>query len=71
MGGTKQGVRLAKLWYHQPGLQRDFRYALKQRGGMLAKGWLMGAQFEALLKDDLYLSLSRHANALAIHLRMR
>ena len=36
---------------------------------MLAKGWLLGAQFEALLKDDLYLSLSRHANTLALMLR--
>lgn len=70
VGGTKQGALFGEaVVITNPALQRDFRYALKQRGGMLAKGWLMGAQFEALLKDDLYLSLSHHANALAIHLR--
>jgi threonine aldolase len=70
VGGTKQGALFGEaVVITNPALQRDFRYALKQRGGMLAKGWLMGAQFEALLKDDLYLSLSQHANTLALMLR--
>ena len=48
-------------------LKRDFRYILKQRGGMLAKGWLLGLQFAELMRDGLYEELSDHA----IHLAMR
>ncbi len=70
IGGTKQGALFGEaIVFTNPALAKDFRYHLKQRGGMLAKGWLLGAQFEALLKDDLYLSLSRHANTLALMLR--
>ncbi len=46
-------------------LQRDFRYLIKQRGGMLAKGRLLGIQFDVLFTDDLYFKLSEHAIALA------
>ncbi len=53
-----------------PALQKDFRYHVKQRGGMLAKGFLMGLQFEAILKKDRYLSLARHANQQALRIRM-
>lgn len=42
-----------------------FRNAIKQNGGLLAKGWLLGAQFEALLTDNLYASICSHANAQA------
>ena len=41
------------------------RNIIKQRGGMLAKGRLLGVQFEALFRDDLWLETARHANALA------
>ena len=36
---------------------------------MLAKGWLLGVQFEALLKDGLYFEMARHANAMAARLQ--
>ncbi len=42
---------------------------MKQRGAMLAKGRLLGIQFQALLEDGLYLELARHANELAFRLR--
>jgi threonine aldolase len=48
-----------------PVLARDFRYIIKQRGGMLAKGRLLGVQFDALFEDDLYFSISAHADRLA------
>ena len=38
---------------------------MKQRGGMLAKGKLLGLQFEALFSDGLYFQLSRHAVEMA------
>jgi threonine aldolase len=65
-GGTKNGALLGEaLVINAPALQDHFRHHLKQRGALLAKGRVMGAQFVALLEDDLYLDLARHANAMA------
>ena len=40
---------------------QDFRYHIKQRGGMLAKGRLLGIQFDELFTDDLYFKISEKA----------
>lgn len=66
IGGTKCGALFgeAAVLVH-PELQRDFLYAVKQNGGMLAKGRLLGLQFLALFEDDLYYSICGHANRLA------
>lgn len=48
-----------------PGLAHDFRYAIKQNGGMLAKGRLLGIQFETLMEDRLYFRLARQADRFA------
>ena len=70
IGGTKQGALYGEaLVIVDPRLQKDFRYHIKQRGGLMSKGFLMGMQFEALLEDDLYLQLSRYANRLAMRFR--
>lgn len=70
IGGTKVGAMFGEaVVISNCAIAEDFRYIIKQRGGMLAKGWLLGAQFEALLKDDLYFSISAHANRLADKLR--
>ncbi|WP_105204830.1 low specificity L-threonine aldolase [Neobittarella massiliensis] len=66
IGGTKQGALLGEaLVLCRPQLLPDFRYLMKQRGGMLAKGKLLGLQFEALFSDGLYFQLSRHAVEMA------
>jgi threonine aldolase len=66
LGGTKNGALLGEaLVIVNPDVQADFRFHLKQRGALLAKGRVLGAQFAALLEDDLYLHLARHANAMA------
>ena len=52
-----------------PALKEDFRYLIKQHGGMLAKGRLLGVQFDALMTDNLYFEISAHADALADRLR--
>ena len=52
-----------------PALAEDFRYLIKQHGGMLAKGRLLGVQFDALFTDDLYFRIAGHAVALADKLR--
>ncbi len=66
IGGTKQGALLGEaLVITSDALKPDFRYMIKRQGGLLAKGWLIGRQFEVLLHDGLYFSLSRHANRMA------
>ena len=50
-------------------MDRDFRYLIKQHGGMFAKGRLLGIQFEALFTDGLYESLGKHAVDQAQRLR--
>ena len=52
-----------------PELAQDFRYLIKQNGGMLAKGRLLGLQFDALFTDGLYQEISVHAIAMAEKLR--
>lgn len=70
IGMTKQGALFGEaIVIIGAALQRDFRYLIKQRGGMMAKGWLMGAQFEALMEDGLYFSLSREAVRLAMMMK--
>ncbi len=70
IGGTKQGALFGEaMVILNPDLKRDFRYVIKQKGGMLAKGRLLGIQFAELFRDDLYMELARHAIALAMRLR--
>ena len=70
IGGTKQGALFGEaLVLLNDALKEDFRYILKQKGGMLAKGRLLGIQFESLFCDDLYMELSRHADAMANEIR--
>ncbi len=70
IGGTKNGALFGEaVCIVNPALQPDFRYIIKQRGGMLAKGWLLGIQFEELFTGGLYLEGGRHANALALRLK--
>ena len=70
IGGTKVGALFGEaLVISNEELNRDFRYLIKQKGGMLAKGRLLGVQFEALFTDGLYLEISRHADRLADKLR--
>ena len=62
IGGTKMGALLGEaLVVSDAALNEDFRYIQKQRGGMLAKGRLLGIQFEELFADGLYFELARHA----------
>lgn len=73
IGGTKVGALFGEaVVFKSEEMHRSFRYAIKQHGGMLAKGRLLGIQFEQLLKggdECLYFGLARHANALAAKVR--
>lgn len=70
IGGTKVGALFGEaVVITNPALQEDFRYIMKQKGGMLAKGRLLGLQFLELFKDGLYFRISEHAVSLAMKLK--
>ncbi len=70
IGGTKVGALFGEaVVIMNPALKKDFRFIMKQRGGRMAKGRLLGIQFDALFTDDLYFRISRHADEMAYQIR--
>lgn len=70
LGGTKCGALFGEaVVITNEELDRNFRYAVKQHGAMLAKGRLLGLQFLALLEDGLYTRLAAKADAQALRIR--
>ena len=70
IGGTKVGALFGEAVvfprHNAPG---RFMTAVKQRGALLAKGWLLGVQFDALFTDGLYQKLGKNAIETAERLR--
>lgn len=70
IGGTKNGALMGEaLVITNSSLQADFFRIKKQRGAALAKGWLLGVQFQALLQDGLYFKIAKHAVEVAQYLQ--
>ena len=70
LGGTKCGALFGEaLVITSEALKKDFRYMIKQRGGMLAKGRMLGLQFIGLMEEGRYLSAARKANHQALAIR--
>lgn len=70
IGGTKNGLLFGEaLVINNKALQKDFRYHIKNKGAMLAKGFTVGIQFEEMFKDDLYFELAKKTNLAAIELK--
>ena len=70
LGGTKAGLLFGEaVVITNPTLNRGFRCHIKQRGGMLAKGRLLGVQFEAFLAEGLFLEIGKQEAAQALRLR--
>ena len=70
IGGTKVGLLFGEAIVLTNAQLKDcFRYHIKQRGGVLAKGRLLGVQFEAMMDGDDYVKLSGRANAMAQELK--
>lgn len=70
IGGTKNGALFGEaLVILNDELKPDFRFMIKQKGAMLAKGWLLGIQFEELFQNNLFFEMASHANAMAAKLR--
>ena len=70
IGGTKNGALMGEaLVICNDFLKDDFRFHMKQKGALLAKGRLLGIQFLELFEDNLYFELAKHANDMAGLLR--
>ena len=70
IGGTKVGALFGEaVVISNASINEDFRYLIKQHGGMLAKGRLLGVQFGALMDNNLYFEISKHAVRLADRIR--
>lgn len=66
IGGTKAGALIGEaIVIPNAQLAGEFTFHIKQRGGLLAKGRLLGLQFAELFSDGLFFDLTRHANAMA------
>ena len=70
IGGTKCGAIFgeAVVITHND-LKGHFRSYMKQNGGMLAKGWILGLQFYTLFKDGLYFEITRQADEDAMQIK--
>lgn len=70
IGGTKMGALFGEcLVIINDLLKTDFRYHMKQKGAMLAKGRLLGIQFKELFSNNLYFEIGKHENQCADILR--
>jgi threonine aldolase len=70
IGGTKNGALIGEaLVICRDSLKEDFRYHIKQKGALLAKGRLMGIQFLELFEGNLFFELATHANQMAGRIR--
>lgn len=70
IGGTKSGALFGEMVVIcKESLKEDFRYIIKQRGALLAKGMLLGIQFEELFKDNLFFELGKHANKMSLKIK--
>ena len=70
IGGTKVGALCGEaVVFPQGNAPRHFFTLVKQHGALLAKGRLLGIQFDTLFSDGLYFQISRHAIEMAARLK--
>ncbi|MBQ6834901.1 MAG: low specificity L-threonine aldolase, partial [Lachnospiraceae bacterium] len=65
IGGTKVGALCGEAVVFTKKAPKYFFTTVKQHGALLAKGRLVGIQFDTLFTDDLYMEISRHAIRMA------
>lgn len=70
IGATKNGGMLGEaIVITNDELKPGFRNLMKQHGALLAKGYLIGIQYDCLFTDDLLEKLARHENEMAMLLK--
>lgn len=71
IGGTKVGALCGEaVVFTKKNRPPHFINSVKKRGALLAKGRLLGIQFDTLFTDDLYFEISRHAIEMAEELKL-
>ncbi len=66
IGATKNGGLIGEaVVINNDELKPNFRYSIKQHGGLLAKGLVLSLQFDTLFTDGLFYKLATHANKCA------
>ncbi|MFA6620007.1 MAG: aminotransferase class I/II-fold pyridoxal phosphate-dependent enzyme [Bacilli bacterium] len=68
-GGTKAGLLCGEAVVFPQGAPKHFLTFIKQHGALMAKGRLLGVQFDALFTDNLYLKIGKNAIGQALRLR--
>ena len=70
IGGTKCGALFGEaVVITATALKRRFKAYMKQNGAVLAKGWLLGLQFAALLENGEYFAITKRADELAMQIK--
>ena len=69
IGGTKVGALCGEAVVFTRNAPKHFFTTIKQHGALLAKGRLLGIQFDTLFTNELYLKISRHAIDMAKQVR--
>ncbi len=70
IGGTKVGALFGEaVVFTKHNTPKHFLTLIKQHGALLAKGFVLGAQFDALFTDNLYFKIARNANEAADRIR--
>ncbi len=70
IGGTKVGALFGEaVVFTKDNMPKHFTTRIKQHGALMAKGWLMGLQFDTLFTDGLYTRIARNADEMADHIR--
>jgi threonine aldolase len=66
IGGTKNGALIGEaIVIVNESLKKDFRFLMKQKGALLAKGRILGIQFLELFSNNLFYDLAKNANLTA------
>lgn len=70
IGGTKVGALCGEaVVFTKKNMPKHFLTTVKQRGALLAKGRLLGVQFDTLFTDDLYFEIGKHAVSLSMKMK--
>jgi len=70
IGGTKNGLLYGEaVVFNNSKLAKDFRYHIKNKGAMLAKGFVLGIMFLEAFKDNLYFDLAKKANDISQYIK--
>lgn len=70
IGGTKNGTLSGEaIVFKNKEMSKDFAYHIKNKGALLAKGFVLGIQFEEMFKNNLYFKIAKHTNDMATYIK--